>query len=72
MAGLTILSFLRVGLKVLLAWETLKIFLLTGNSKRNIFCRKKKKNVDVLAPFMISLSLKTIHTNLRKKKEKNY
>ena len=34
-------------IKILLAWETLKMFLLAGISKRNIFCRKKKKNVVV-------------------------
>ena len=34
-------------IKILLGWETLKIFFPTGISKRNILCRKKKKNVVV-------------------------
>ena len=34
-------------IKILLAWEALKMFFLTGISKRNIVCRKKKKNVVV-------------------------
>ena len=34
-------------IKILLAWQTLNIFIPTGISKRNIFCRKKKKNVVV-------------------------
>ena len=34
-------------IKISLAWETFKIFRLTRISKRNIFCRKKKKNVVV-------------------------
>ena len=42
-------------IKILLAGETFKFFLLTEISKRNIFCRKKKTNVVVYS---------NIHDNL--------
>ena len=38
-------------IKILLAWETLKSFLLIGISKWNIFCRKKKKNMVIYSNF---------------------
>ena len=48
MAGKTLMSFLRAGLsKMLVAGETLHIFLLTGISNINIFFIKKKNNVVV-------------------------
>ena len=66
MVGLTHMSFLMVGLsKILLAWETLNILLLTGISKRNVFYRKKKKNVVVSSKIhdkFISSNLTYKHT----------
>ena len=50
-------------IKILLAWETLEIFLLTGISKRNIFFRKKKKNVVVFS----NIHYKFISSNLTDK-----
>ena len=53
-------------MKVLLAWETLKIFLLTGISKTNILCRKKKKNVVIIS----NIDGKFISSNLKHKLKK--
>ena len=52
-------------IKILLAWGTLKIFLLTGISKRNILCRKKKKNVVVYS----NICDKCIGSNLTQNKK---
>ena len=63
MAGMTFMSFPQGWtIKILLALETLKIFLLTGSSKRNIFCRINKKNVVVYN----NIHDKFISSNLRR------
>ena len=47
-------------MKIKLAGEILKIFLLTGISKRNIFCRKMKKNV----AFYSNIHVRFVSSNL--------
>ena len=58
-------------MKVLLAWETLKIFLLTGISKTNIICRKKKKNVVIISNIDGKFISSNLKHKLKKKKKKD-
>ena len=48
---------------IFLAWETLKIFLLNGISKKIFSAGRRKRMTLFIATFMISLSLQTLHTN---------
>ena len=58
---------------MLLAEETLNIFLETGISKRNILFKKKEINVFLLiATFMKSLLLQTEYANSKLKKNRHY
>ena len=60
----------KMDYKMLLAWETLNIFILTGISKINLFFIKKKKNVVVYSNIHDKFASTNFTYNLKNKRNK--